>query len=121
MPIVPYYRGRPMSGLPPWRAGSRKGRSGSATSSREILLSCTGHCGGPSSLAAAARASARVDESRLAQISAAIEGRPAPAPSDPVAARMRDFTIAMNWDVAAGRQFPPPLGPSRTELLAMLS
>jgi 2-polyprenyl-6-methoxyphenol hydroxylase-like FAD-dependent oxidoreductase len=101
------------------------------------------------------RNSAQVDQVRLAQISATIEGHSAPAatPSDPVAERMRNFAVGMNWDAdifrafcemtsmlalpeqifarpgmaerikesAAGRQPPPPLGPPRTELLALLS
>jgi len=101
------------------------------------------------------RSSAQLDQVRLAQISAMAEGHPAPSatPSDPAAARMRNFAVAMNWDAdafrafhemtemlalpdqifarpgmttrineaAAGRGLPAQPGPTRTELLALLS
>ena len=106
------------------------------------------------------RNSAQIDQVRLAQISAAVDGHLEPATGssgtgrpDPVAALMRNFAVGMNWDAdvfraycemvamlalpgqilarpgmteqinaaAAGRQLPRPPGPSRTELLALLT
>jgi 2-polyprenyl-6-methoxyphenol hydroxylase-like FAD-dependent oxidoreductase len=99
------------------------------------------------------RNTAQINQTRLAQINATVDGHLAPAGTDPGAALTRNLVTGMMWDAdvlrahdemaavlalpgeifarpgmterisaaAAGRQLPPPPGPSRTQLLALLS